>query len=612
MKKINVKVNGVDVRVPEGCNILEAAHQAGIKIPTLCYFKEINEIGACRICLVEVKDARNLVAACVQPVTEGMEIVTNSSKLIESRRRTMELILSTHDKKCVSCVRSGNCELQQMSQELGIVDENYFAGEVIEQSLDTSSVHMIRDNNKCILCRRCSAVCEKEQGVGVIGPNYRGFNTVLGSAFDKGLGSTSCVSCGQCIMVCPVGALYEKDFTDDVLAAIADPSKHVVVQTAPAIRTALGEEFGYPIGTEVEGKMVTALRRMGFDGVFDTSFGADITIMEESAEFMKRLKGEGDLPLMTSCCPSWIKFCEHYFPDLIKNLSTGKSPTQMFGAVVKTYYAHEKGIDPKDIVSVNVMPCTAKKFERARNHQAAVEQLSDVDISITTRELARLIRRVGIDFRRLPDEKFDDLIGESAAGIIFGATGGVMEAALRTLGDKLAEGELKEGELKEGELKEGEQTNIGNCTLAKESSRTNSGQLDFTEIRGTKGIKEATYHVGGKEVKVAIVSGLVNARKVMEKVRGGEADYHFIEVMGCRGGCVNGGGQPHYTAETWNNVDIKDLRAKVLYKIDEAKDYRKSHKNPSIVKLYGEYLGEPGGEKAHKILHTSYVEREVN
>ena len=580
MNNVHVTINGLQVTVPEGSTILDATSQAGVEVPTLCYFKEINEIGACRICLVEVKGARNLVAACVHPVAEGMEIRTHTKELLDSRRRTMELILSTHDKKCLSCVRSNHCELQQLSQELGIKDENYFAGEQIQQPTDTSASHLNRDNNKCILCRRCSAVCEKEQAVGVIGPNYRGFNTTIGSAFDMGLAETSCVTCGQCIMVCPVGALSEKDYTDEVLAAIANPSKHVVVQTAPAIRTALGEEFGYPFGTEVEGKMVAALKRMGFDGVFDTSFGADVTIMEESKELMNRLERGGVLPLMTSCCPSWIKFCEHYYPDLIDHLSTGKSPTQMFGAVVKTYYAKKRGIDPKNIVSINVMPCTAKKFERSRENQDAVPGLSDVDISITTRELARLIRRVGLDFNRLPDETFDHPIGEGAAGIIFGTTGGVMEAALRTLVDKLTGEEM--------------------------------GELEFSEIRGTKGIKEATYHVAGKEINVAVVSGLSNAKTIMDKVRAGEADYDFVEVMGCWGGCVNGGGQPQFTAKEWNNVDIKAQRGKVLYNIDKAKSYRKSHKNPSIIKLYQEYLGEPGGEKAHKILHTSYVKRMVN
>ena len=580
MGNINLKINGLDVCAPAGSTILDAAYLAGVKIPTLCYFKEINEIGACRICVVEVKGARNLVAACVHPISEGMEVVTNSPAVIKSRRHTMQLILSTHDKKCLSCVKSNHCELQQMSQELGIADENYFAGEMTEFAVDNSAVHMARDNNKCILCRRCSAVCEKHQAVGVIGPNNRGFKTYIGSAFDMGLGETSCITCGQCINVCPVGALYEKDSIDDVLAAIADPTKHVVVQPAPSIRAALGEEFGYPVGTDVEGKMAAALRRIGFDGVFDTCFAADLTIMEETQEFISRLNGKGKLPMFTSCSPGWVKFCEHYYPDLIEHLSSCKSPQQMFGGIVKTYYAEKQGLDPKDIVSVSVMPCTAKKYERQRDDQSAAG-VPDVDLVITTRELARMIRRVGLDFNRLPDEDFDNVMGESTGGgIIFGATGGVMEAALRTAVEKLS----------------GEE----------------SAEINFNAVRGTDGIKEATYNVAGTEVKVAITSGMVNAKKIMDKVRAGEADYHFIEIMGCHGGCVTGGGQPQCTAEVWNTTDVKALRAKVLYDIDEAKPFRKSHKNPSIIKLYDEYLGEPGGEKAHHILHTTYVKRQVN
>jgi len=579
LTNVTVFINGQEVTAPSGSTILEVASQAGIHIPTLCYLREVNEIGACRICVVAVKGARTLVAACVQPISEGMEIDTRSPEVIESRRRTLKLLLSTHDKKCLSCVRSNQCELQELSQELGIEDEDYFAGNMIEYELDDSAPHMIRDNNKCILCRKCTAVCEKQQAVGVIGANNRGFKTCVGSAFEMGLGNTSCVTCGRCIMVCPVGALYEKDYTDEVLAAIADKSKHVVVQTAPAIRTALGEEFGYPFGTNVEGKMVSALRRIGFDSVFDTSFGADVTIMEESTEFMKRMQTGGKLPIFTSCCPSWVKFCEHYYPDLLDHLSSCKSPTQMFGSVVKTYYAEKKGIDPKQIVSINVMPCTAKKFERTRADQAAAGT-SDVDISITTRELARLIRRMGIDFDRLPDEAFDNPIGESASGIIFGATGGVMEAALRT--------------------------------VVEQSTGEQLADVNFIAVRGMEGIKEASYHIGGQEVRVAIASGLDHAKQVLEKIRAGSVDYHFVEVMGCHGGCINGGGQPHCTAKAMSSLDIKARRAKVLYEIDAAKECRKSHENPSIVKLYEEYFGEPGSEKAHKILHTTYVRRKIN
>ena len=580
MENVNLKINGLDVSAPAGSTILEAAHIAGIRIPTLCFLKEINEIGACRMCIVEVKGARNLVAACVHPINEGMEVRTNTPELIAARKRTLELILSDHDKKCLSCVRSGNCELQALCQELGVVDENYFSGEVNHYELDTSAAHMVRDNNKCILCRRCSAVCEKSQAVGVIGPNQRGFATFIGSPFEMGLGETSCVSCGQCIAACPTGALYEKDFVDDVLAAIEDPKKHVVVQPAPSVRAALGEEFGYPMGTDVEGKMAAALRRIGFDKVFDTDFSADLTIMEEAHEFIERVKNGGVLPMMTSCSPGWVKYCEHYFPDLLDNLSSCKSPQQMFGAVTKTYYAEKAGIDPKDIVCVSIMPCTAKKFEIGRDDQAAAG-VPDVDISLTTRELARLIRKVGIDFRSLPDEGFDDPLGESTgAGVIFGATGGVMEAALRTAVETLTGEELSD--------------------------------VEFTEVRGTDGIKEATYHVADMDVKVAVASGLSNAKQILEKVRAGEADYHFIEIMCCPGGCVNGGGQPQVHADVRNFEDVRAIRAKVLYDNDAAKTLRKSHDNPSIKKLYEEYLGAPGSEKAHHILHTSYVKRTIN
>lgn len=580
MENVNLKINGLNVTAPAGSTILEAAHAAGIRIPTLCWLKEINEIGACRMCVVEVKGAKGLVASCVYPVAEGMEVRTNTKRLLDSRRRTLQLLLSAHDKKCLSCVRSGRCELQELCQELGVDDEDHFAGERNHYEPDTSAVHMIRDNNKCILCRRCSAVCEKVQSVGVIGPNNRGFATFIGSAFEMGLGETSCVGCGQCIAACPTGALYEKDNTDDVLEAIADESKHVVVQTAPAVRAALGEEFGYPMGTDVEGKMAAALRRIGFDKVFDTDFSADLTIMEEANEFLERVQNGGVLPMMTSCSPGWIKYCEHYYPDQLEHLSSCKSPQQMFGAITKTYYAEKMGIPPEDIVCVSVMPCTAKKFELQREDQYAAG-VPDVDISITTRELARLIRRVGIDFRSLPDEGFDDPLGESTgAGVIFGATGGVMEAALRTAVEKLTGKELE--------------------------------KVEFTEVRGTDGIKEATYNVAGMDVKVAVASGLGNAKRIMDKVRSGEADYHFIEIMCCPGGCVNGGGQPQVHADVRSFEDVRALRAKALYDNDAAKTIRKSHENPSVKKVYDESLGHPGSERAHQVLHTTYVKRTIN
>ncbi|MEF9945368.1 MAG: NADH-dependent [FeFe] hydrogenase, group A6 [Lachnospiraceae bacterium] len=582
MENINLKINGIEVSAPAGSTVLEAAHIAGIRIPTLCFLKEINEIGACRMCVVEVKGARNLVASCVHPINEGMEVQTNTPRLLESRRRTLQLLLSNHERSCLSCVRSGNCELQQLCKELGVADESYFDGARNEYELDTSAAHMIRDNNKCILCRRCSATCEKVQSVGIIGPNNRGFSSYIGTPFDLPLGDTSCVSCGQCIAVCPTGALREKDNIDDVLAAIADPTKHVIVQPAPSVRAGLGEEFGYPIGTDVEGKLAASLRRIGFDKVFDTDFSADLTIMEEATEFLGRVQNGGILPMITSCSPGWIKYCEHYYPEQLGHLSSCKSPQQMFGAISKTFYAEKTGIDPKDIVCVSVMPCTAKKFEIGREDQSAAGNgIPDVDIAITTRELARMIKRLGIDFTGLADEGFDDPLGESTgAAVIFGATGGVMEAALRTAVEKLTGEEL--------------------------------AKVEFEEVRGTQGVKEATYHVAGMDVKVAVASGLSNAKIIMDKVRSGEADYHFIEIMCCPGGCVNGGGQPQVSGEVRNFTDVRALRAKVLYNNDAHKAIRKSHENPSIQKLYDDYLGAPGSEKAHHILHTSYVKRGIN
>ena len=580
MADINVKINGIAVSVPKGSTILEAAHAAGVEIPTLCYMKEINEIGACRICMVEANEGRGfrLVAACVYPVTEGMEVLTNSPKVLESRRKTVELILSTHDKKCLSCVRSGNCELQKLANDLGVENSDTFAGEMVEHEIDDSAVHMYRDNNKCILCRRCVAVCGKTQGVGVIGANERGFVTAIASAFDMGLGETSCVACGQCIAVCPVGALSEKEYIDDVLAAIADPSKRVIVQTAPAVRAALGEEFGYEIGTNVEGKMAASLRRLGFDDVFDTDWAADLTIMEEATEFMDRFKNGGKLPLITSCSPGWVKYCEHYFPEMTENLSSCKSPHQMLGAIAKTYYAEKIGVKAEDIVVVSVMPCTAKKFEIGRDDQNAAG-VPDVDYVLTTRELARMIRRAGLNFRAMPDEDFDNPLGLSAgAGDIFGATGGVMEAALRTAA----------------------------CWLTGEDK-----VIEFTDVRGTDGIKRKTYNVAGTEIKVAVASGLANAKELLKSVQNGE-EVHFIEIMGCPGGCVNGGGQPQQPASVRNFADLRELRAKALYDEDAAKTLRLSHQNADVQKLYEEFLGEPNSHKAHELLHTTYVKRSIN
>lgn len=576
MEMVNIKINNMPLSVPKGISILEAARMAGIEIPTLCYLKKINEIGACRICMVEVKGARSLVTACVYPVNEGMEIFTNTERVRKSRKMTLELILSTHDRKCLSCVRSGTCELQQLCKEFSVDDETRFDGANPVHEYDDSAIHMIRDNGKCILCRRCVAACQA-QHISVIGANARGFDTHIGSAFERPLDSVACVSCGQCIVNCPTGAIYEKDDTAKVLEAINDPEKFVVVHTAPSIRVTLGECFGMHIGTNVQGKMVAALRRLGFDKVFDTDFGADLTIVEEANEFLGRVQNGGVLPMITSCSPGWIKYCEHYYPDMLDHLSTCKSPQQMSGAIIKTWYAEKMGIDPKDIVVVGIMPCTAKKFETKRDDQAA-SGYPDVDYSLTTRELGRMIESAGIYFKHLPDEEFDNPLGDSTgAAVIFGATGGVMEAALRTAVEKLSGEELK--------------------------------SLDFTEVRGTDGIKEASYTVNGMEVKVCVVSGLANANTIMEKVKNGTADYHFIEIMGCPGGCVNGGGQPIQHAVVRNFVDLRARRAAALYEADKDMPLRKSHESEAVKRLYAEFLGEPGSHKAHEVLHTSYVAR---
>jgi len=583
METINITINGMAVEAPKGSTILQAAKGAGIDIPTLCYLKEINEIGACRICMVEADEGRGarLVASCVYPITEGMKVYTNTPKVLEYRKKTLQLILSDHDKKCLSCVRSGKCELQKLCHDFGVDDENKYAGITNEFEIDDSAAHMVRDNNKCINCRRCIAACEKTQGIGVIGANNRGFITEISSPFGMGLGETACVCCGQCIAVCPTGAIYEKSDVDKIMAAIADPAKHVVVQTAPAVRAALGEPFGFPMGTGVEGKMAAALRRIGFEKVFDTDFGADVTIMEEATELLGRVTNGGVLPMITSCSPGWIKFCEHYYPDQLDHLSSCKSPQQMFGGILKTYYAEKMGWDPKDIVSVSVMPCTAKKFEIGRPDQSAAG-VPDLDYTMTTRELARLIERCGLDFKNLPDETFDDPMGESTgAAVIFGATGGVMEAALRTAVWKL-------------------------------TGETNDSPLEFKEVRGVEGIKEATYEVAGMKVKVAVASGLQNARIIMDKIRAGEADYTFVEIMACPGGCVNGGGQPQVPASVRNFTDIRAERAKALYNYDENMPRRKSHENESVKKLYAEYFGEPNSHRAHEVLHTKYVQRKIH
>ncbi len=573
---VNLKINNMDVTVPEGTTILEAARSINVDIPTLCYLKEINEIGSCRMCVVEIKGARALQASCVYPVAEGMEVFTNTKAVRDSRKVTLELILSNHDRKCLTCVRNQNCELQKMSTDLG-VDDIRFLGENPYYDVDNLSPSIVRDPNKCILCRRCVSVCKNVQTVSVIDAVERGINTIVGSPFGVSLSETPCVNCGQCIVVCPVGALREKDDTDRVWEAIADPAKHVIVQTAPAVRIALGEEFGMPIGTRVTGKMVSALKLMGFDGVFDTDTAADFTIMEEGTEFLQRLEKGGKLPLITSCSPGWVKFCEHNFPDFLDNLSSAKSPHEMFGAITKSYYAEKQGIDPASIYVVSVMPCTAKKFEAAREELSGTGY-PDVDAVITTRELGRMIKQSGIEFTKLEDGQFDTPFGAaSGAGVIFGATGGVMEAALRTVADILTGQDLQ--------------------------------AIDYEAVRGIEGIKEATLEIAGKKVRVAVASGLGNARKLLESIRSGEKEYEFIEIMGCPGGCVAGGGQPIVDAKTQMEINVRAARASAIYAEDKAMTFRKSHKNPIVSKIYQEYLGEPCGHLSHKLLHTHYMQR---
>ncbi|NLA54601.1 MAG: 4Fe-4S binding protein [Clostridiales bacterium] len=576
MSMITLTIDNMKVEVPQGTTVLDAARQINVRIPTLCFLKEINEIGACRMCVVDA-GGRTLQPACVLEAASGMVVKTNTPRVRDARKVILELILSNHDKKCLSCSRNQNCELQRLSLEMGVTDENEFSGLRNEYLVDDLSPSIVRDNNKCILCRRCVAVCYKTQAVGAIGPVNRGFNTAIESPWLMSLSASTCIACGQCIAVCPVGALREKEESTLVYDFLADPTKHVVVQPAPAVRAALGEEFGLPMGTNVTGRLAASLRRLGFDRVFDTDFGADLTIMEESTELIGRIQNGGVLPMITSCSPGWINYCETFYPEFIPNLSSCKSPHEMTGAMVKSYYAMKMGIDPKDIAVVSVMPCTAKKFEADRE-ELSVQGLMDVDAVITTRELARMIKRAGIDFKNLADEKFDELLGESTgAAVIFGATGGVMEAALRTAYETLTGDEL--------------------------------ASLDFESVRGIKGVKEASINIGDLTLHVAVANGTANARDLLESIKSGEKEYHFIEVMGCPGGCVTGGGQPIVPDWEMRDIDPRIERAKALYSADREAPLRRSHLNPEVLKAYSEFLGEPNSHKAHELLHTTYTAR---
>ena len=573
---VTLTIDGIEVKAPEGSTILEAAKIAGIDIPTLCFLKDINEVGDCRMCIVEVEGRRGFATSCIQKVEEGMVVHTHTPNVLEARHVILDLIISNHAKDCLTCTRSGNCELQTLAVKFNVLNVE-FPGEMTKHKIDNLSPSIVRDFNKCILCRRCVAACKNVQKIGAIDCINRGFESCISTVGDHSLNDVNCTNCGQCIQACPTGALHEKETIDDVWVKLKDPDKYVVVQTAPSVRVALSEEFGMPIGTNVTGKMVTALKRLGFDKVFDTNTGADFTIMEEATEFIERIQENGILPMITSCSPGWVKYIEMNYPELLPHLSTCKSPHQMFGALVKTYFAQKEGIDPNKIYMVSVMPCIAKKFERQRA-EMKVNGIDDVDNVITTRELARMIKQANIEFTELEDSQFDNPMGEATgAAAIFGTTGGVMEAALRTAQDILTCQDLP--------------------------------KIDFEAVRGGDGIKRATVNIAGNDIKVVAVSGLANAQKIMEEIKSGKADYQFVEIMACPGGCIMGGGQPIKNSKIRREVDVRKLRADALYTIDEKSKIRKSHENPILQKIYKDFLGRPGGKKAHELLHTSYVER---
>lgn len=576
-KMINLTIDDQKISVPKGTTILQAAKQAGIDIPTLCFLKEINEVGDCRMCIVEVEGRKGFATSCIQTVEEGMVVHTHTPNVLEARHVILDLIISNHSKDCLTCTRSGNCELQSLATKFNVLQVE-FEGERTEHEIDDLSPSIVRDFNKCILCRRCVAACKNVQKIGAIDCINRGFESCISTVGDHSLNDVNCTFCGQCIEACPTGALHEKETINDVWTKLKDPDSIVIVQTAPAVRVALGEEFGMEIGINVTGKMVTALKRLGFDKVFDTNTGADLTIMEEANEFINRFKNNDNLPMITSCSPGWVKYIEMNYPELLPHLSSCKSPHEMFGAIIKTYYAKKENIDPKKIYVVSVMPCIAKKFERQREEMKEGE-LFDVDNVITTRELARMIKQANIEFNKLEDSKFDNPMGEATgAGAIFGVTGGVMEAALRTAQDTLMGKDLP--------------------------------KIDFEEVRGTQNIKRANIEINGKEIKVVAASGLANAKTILEEIKRGKADYQFVEIMACPGGCIMGGGQPIKSSKIQAEVDVKKLRAQALYSIDEKSVIRKSHENPVMKKIYKEFLGKPGSELAEELLHTAYEKRE--
>lgn len=574
---INLKIDDKEISVPEGVTILEAARQANIDIPTLCYLKGINQIGDCRMCIVEVEGRKGFATSCIQRAEEGMVVHTHTPAVLEARRMVLDLIISNHEKDCLTCTRNGNCELQALAIKFNVLSIDY-EGERTKHNVDDKSPSIVRDFNKCVLCRRCVGACKNIQNIGAIDCINRGFESCVSTAGDNSLADVDCTYCGQCIEACPTGALHEKDDTAKVWVKLKDPEVYTVVQTAPAVRVAIGEEFGMPIGENTAGKMVTALRKLGFDKVFDTNTGADFTIMEEANEFVDRISDGGVLPMVTSCCPAWVRFAEKNYPDQLEHLSSCKSPHQMFGAVIKSYYAKKFNVDPSKIYTVSVMPCIAKKYECTREEMEE-DGLRDVDAVITTRELARMIKQGNIEYTSLEDSLFDDPMGEaSGAGAIFGTTGGVMEAALRTAADTI--------------------------------ERKDLGQFEYKDVRGGAGIKKASVTIAGREIKVVVASGLKNARKIMNEIRAGKADYDFVEIMACPGGCVMGGGQPIKNSKIRSTVDVRELRANSLYAIDEKSVVRKSHENPTIKTIYKEFFGEPGSEVAHKYLHTSYRKQE--